>query len=113
MPIKLSVTLPLVGIGGDSKLSKEFSQLAEEVSYDCFALPGHILGTNIENKSDWGNRNTSVDFCCEPLFYSVFLSACASIIEFFSQVVEFSQRQTVVVAKGTSSLDVLSIERLV
>ena len=75
--------------------------MAEEVSYDCIALPNHVLGTNIENQSDWVNRNTSVDFCCEPFVRLVLLSACTSIVGLSSQVMILPQRQTAVVAMET------------
>jgi probable F420-dependent oxidoreductase len=108
MSIKLGVTLPLVDTGGSPGFVREFSQAAEELGYQGLAVPDHVLGANVENRPDWGNRNTSKDFFHDPFVLFGFLAACTKTIEFSTQVMILPQRQTALVAKQAASLDVLS-----
>ena len=108
MTIKLGVTLPLVDTGGAPGFVRDFAQTAEELGYQGLAVPDHVLGANIENRPDWGTRNTSADFFHDPFVLFGFLAACTKTIEFSTQVMILPQRQTALVAKQAASLDVLS-----
>ena len=106
--MKLGVNLPTVDIGGDPTVVKEFAQTAEEVGYDHLTLADHVLGVNATNLPDWGNRNTSADYFHDPFLLFSYLAACTSRIEFSTQVLILPQRQTALVAKQSTSLDILS-----
>lgn len=107
MPISLAVNLPVIDAGGDPSFVRDYAQAAEALGYEGLSLPDHVLGANVENRPDWGDRNTSADYFHDPFVLFGFLAACTSTIEFSTQVMIMSQRQTVLVAKQAASLDVL------
>ena len=109
--ISLAVNLPLIDTGGSPAFVKDFAQAAEDLGYHGLALPDHVLGANIENRPDWGDRNTSSDFFHDPFVLFGFLAASTSKIEFSTQVMILPQRQTALVAKQAASLDVLCAGR--
>jgi probable F420-dependent oxidoreductase len=106
--MKLGVALPLIDVGGDPAIVRDFAQAAEGLGYDYLAGTDHVLGVNAASRPDWGNRNTSADFFHDPFVLFGFLSACTKKIGFSTEVLILAQRQTVLVAKQTACLDVLS-----
>jgi alkanesulfonate monooxygenase SsuD/methylene tetrahydromethanopterin reductase-like flavin-dependent oxidoreductase (luciferase family) len=106
--MQIGVTLPLIDIGGDPATVRDFAQAAEGLGYDHLGAPDHVLGANVANRPDWGNRNTSADFFHEPFVLFGFLSGVTRTIGFSTQVLILAQRQTALVAKQAASLDVLS-----
>ncbi len=107
MPISLAVNMPVIDAGGDPVFVRDFAQAAEALGYDGLGLPDHVLGANVENRPGWGDRNTSADYFHDPFVLFGFLAACTERIEFSTQVMIMSQRQTALVAKQAASLDVL------
>lgn len=106
--MKLGVTLPLIDIGGDPAVVREFAHMAEGLGYDHLAAPDHVLGVNVASRPDWGNRNTSKDLFHDPFVLFGYLSGVTKRIGFSTQVLILAQRQTALVAKQAASLDVLS-----
>ncbi|MGE0699010.1 MAG: LLM class F420-dependent oxidoreductase [Hyphomicrobiaceae bacterium] len=106
--MKIGVTLPLVDIGGDTKVVRDFAQAAEGLGYDHLGAPDHVLGVNAASRPDWGQRNTSKDLFHDPFVVFGFLSGVTERIGFSTQVLILAQRQTALVAKQAASLDVLS-----
>jgi len=106
--LKLGVALPIVDIGGEPKGIREFAETAEGLGYDYLAGTDHVLGVNKASRPDWGDRNTSADCFHDPFVLFGFLSACTRKIGFSTEVLILAQRQTVLVAKQTACLDVLS-----
>ncbi len=106
--MKLGVTLPLIDIGGDPAVVRDFAQAAEGLGYDHLGAPDHVLGANVASRPDWGNRNTSADLFHDPFVLFGFLSGVTQSVGFSTQVLILAQRQTALVAKQAASLDVLS-----
>lgn len=106
--MKLGVLMPLGDIGGDPGTVREFAQGAEALGFDDLAAPDHVLGANVENRPDWGTRNTSKDLFHDPFVLFGYLSGITRSIGFSTQVLILAQRQTVLVAKQAACLDVLS-----
>jgi probable F420-dependent oxidoreductase len=104
----LGIALPLIDIQGEPATVRDFAQAAEGLGYHHLGAPDHVLGANVANRPDWGNRNTSKDFFHDPFVLFGFLSACTRTIGFSTQVLILAQRQTALVAKQVASLDVLS-----
>ena len=46
--MKLGVALPMVDIGGEPAILREFAQAAEEIGFHGIAAPDHVLGVNVE-----------------------------------------------------------------
>jgi len=106
--MQLGIALPLIDIQGEPATVRDFAQAAEGLGYHHLGAPDHVLGANVANRPDWGNRNTSKDFFHDPFVLFGFLSACTRTIGFSTQVLILAQRQTALVAKQVASLDVLS-----
>jgi probable F420-dependent oxidoreductase len=105
--MKLGVALPLVDIGGEPAVVREFAERAEALGYDFLAGTDHVLGVNKASRPDWGDRNTSADLFHDPFVLFGFLAAATRKIGFSTEVLILAQRQTVLVAKQTACLDVL------
>ena len=105
--MKLGVALPLVDIGGEPAVVREFAETAEDLGYDFLAGTDHVLGVNKASRPDWGDRNTSADLFHDPFVLFGFLSAVTRKIGFSTEVLVLAQRQTVLVAKQAACLDVL------
>lgn len=110
--IQLGVALSLSDTGGEPDTVRALAQTAEALGYDHLAVPDHVLGVNIANRPDWGDRNTSKDLFHDPFVLFGYLSACTRQIGFSTQVLILPQRQTALVAKQAASLDVLCNGRL-
>ena len=106
--MKIGITLPFIDIGGEPATVRDFAQAAEGLGYHHLGAPDHVLGANVANRPDWGNRNTSKDLFHDPFVMFGFLAACTKTIGFSTQVLILAQRQTALVAKQVASLDVLS-----
>lgn len=106
--MQIGITLPLVDIGGDPVTVRDFAQAAEGLGYHHLGAPDHVLGANIENRPDWGQRNTSADLFHDPFVMFGYLSGLTKSIGFSTQVLILAQRQAALVAKQAASLDVLS-----
>jgi probable F420-dependent oxidoreductase len=108
MVMKLGVCLPLVDIGGEPSVVREFAQTAEGLGYSEIGAPDHVLGVNVATRPDWGARNTSKDYFHDPFVLFGFLAGVCQKAVFSTQVLILPQRQTVLAAKQAASLDVLS-----
>ncbi len=106
--MKLGFALPLTDVGGDPAVVRDLAQTAEDLGYDFIVATDHVLGVNAASRPDWGKRNTSADYFHDPFVLFSFLSAVTRKIEFSTEVLILAQRQTVLVAKQTACLDVLS-----
>jgi probable F420-dependent oxidoreductase len=106
--MKLGVTLPLIDIGGEPAVVREFAETAEALGYDFLGTPDHVLGVNKASRPNWGDRNTSADLFHDPFVLFGYLSAVTRKIGFSTEVLILAQRQAALVAKQAASLDVLS-----
>jgi probable F420-dependent oxidoreductase len=107
--MKLGVAVPIVDIGGEPSVIREFAQAAEAIGYDGIALPDHVLGVNAASRPGWTQpRGRSTDLYHDPFVLFGFLAGCTNIADFSTQVLILPQRQTVLVAKQAACLDVLS-----
>jgi len=107
--MKLGVALPIVDIGGEPAILREFAQAAEEIGFHGIAAPDHVLGVNVASRPGWTQgRARSTDVYHDPFVLFGFLAGCTRIADFSTQVLILAQRQTVLVAKQAASLDMLS-----
>jgi probable F420-dependent oxidoreductase len=106
--MQLGVTLPLIDLGGDPAIVRDFAQAAEGLGYAFLGAPDHVLGVNVASRPDWGDRNTSADLFHDPFVLFGFLAATTQAVGFSTEVLILAQRQAVLVAKQAASLDVLS-----
>ena len=105
--MELGTLLPLGDIGGDPATVREYAQAAEAIGYDFVEAPDHVLGVNAASRPGW-DRNNSEDLFHDPFVLFGYLAGCTGKLGFSTGVLILPQRQTVLVAKQSASLDVLS-----
>jgi probable F420-dependent oxidoreductase len=105
--MELGSLLPLGDIGGDPATVREYAQAAEAIGYDFVEAPDHVLGVNAASRPGW-DRNNSEDLFHDPFVLFGYLAGCTGKLGFSTGVLILPQRQTVLVAKQSAALDVLS-----
>ena len=109
--MRVGVVFPQTEIGADPVSIRDYAQAAESLGYDHVLAYDHVLGANPASRPDWtGYRHT--DMFHEPFVLFAYLAGITQKIEFVSGIIILPQRQTVLVAKQTAALDVLSGGRL-
>jgi probable F420-dependent oxidoreductase len=106
MHMQFGTLIPQTDIGGSPEAMKEFALAAEAAGYDYLEAADHVLGANVANRPDWGNRNTSADCFHDPFVLFGYLTPITTL-GFSTGVLILAQRQTVLVAKQAACLDVL------
>lgn len=104
--MQLGTLIPQTDIGGSPEAMREFALTAEDLGYDYLEAADHVLGANIANRPDWGDRNTSADWFHDPFVLFGFLAPITKL-GFSTGVLILAQRQAVLVAKQAACLDVL------
>lgn len=110
--MKLGVTFPQNIIGGDPVIVRDFAQTAEGLGYSHLVAYDHVLGINPEAYPDWRGPYTSKDLFHDPFTLFSYIAGITERIELSPQIVILPQRQAILVAKQSASLDVLSGGRL-
>ena len=109
--MRVGVVFPQTEIGADPVSIRDYAQAAESLGYDHLLAYDHVLGANPDSRPGWtGYRHT--DMFHEPFVLFSYLAGITQKIEFVSGIIILPQRQTVLVAKQTAALDVLSGGRL-
>ncbi len=102
--MKIGVTFPRDGLRNDPAAARDFAQAAESLGYDHLHAGDHVLGR--PGLQDSGRPQI------DPFILFSHLAAVTSRIGFVAGIMVLPQRQTVLVAKQTTGLDVLSGGRL-
>lgn len=105
--MQLGASLPVVDIGTGPTVVRDYAQAAEGLGYNYLVAPDHVLGAN--PAADHGGRRvgTTASAYHDPFVLFGFLAGCTQSIGFAVGVLILAQRQAVLVAKQTASLDVL------
>jgi probable F420-dependent oxidoreductase len=104
---------PTTQIGSDPAVIRDFAQTAEGLGYRRLSVYDHVLGAvHADRDPPLTGPYTQDDPFHEPLVLLGFLAACTTAIELEVAVLVLPQRQTVLVAKQTAEVDVLSGGRL-
>ncbi len=104
--MELGTLLPWSDIGGDPAVIREYAQAAEAIGYDFVEAPDHVLGVNPASRPD--SDRTGDGLYHDPFVLFGFLAGCTTRLGFSTGVLILPQRQTVLVAKQSACLDVLS-----
>lgn len=97
--MRIGISLPVRELQGDLGAIREFAQMADELGYTHLRVPDQVL------RPDSG-------YVHEPLTLLAYMAALTQKIELVPSVIVLPSRQTVLVAKQTAELDVLSGGRL-
>jgi probable F420-dependent oxidoreductase len=98
--MKIGVTFPRDGMRNDPALARDFAQAAESLGYAHLHAGDHVLGRS--GLQDSGRPQV------DPFILFSHLAAVTANIGFVCGIMVLPQRQTVLVAKQTTGLDVLS-----
>ena len=110
--MKLGVVFPQTEIGADPDVVARFATTAESLGYEHLIAYDHVLGAGTASRPDWSGPYTSESMFHEPFVLFGYLGAITSTLELVTAVIILPQRQTALVAKQASSLDVLTRGRL-
>ena len=97
--MRIGISLPVRELQGDLGAIRAFAQTADELGYTHLRVPDQVL------RPDSG-------YVHEPLTLLAYVAAITQRIELVPSVIVLPSRQTVLVAKQTAELDVLSGGRL-
>ena len=110
--MKVGVVFPQTEIGTDPAVIKDYAQTAEELGFLHILAYDHVIGANPASRPGWKPPYSHLDNFHEPLVLFGYLAGLAKKIGLVTGIIILPQRQTVLVAKQTATLDVLSAGRL-
>ena len=110
--MKIGVTYPQTELGGDPIAVRDFGVAVEELGYDSLLAYDHVVGASHADRDPelWGPYTETDPFHC-PLMMFSYLAGITERIEFVTGVIILPQRQTALVAKQCTDLDLLCGER--
>ena len=111
--MKIGVTYPQIELNGDPEAVRSIGLAVEELGYDSLLAYDHVVGAEHAGREPelWGPYTESDPFHCPFTIFS-YLAAITTHIEFVTGVIILPQRQTALVAKQCTDIDLLSGERL-
>jgi probable F420-dependent oxidoreductase len=125
--MQLGCSLPLVDIGTEPAVVRDYAQAAEALGYSHLLAPDHVLGANPAARqgafaasasvaatfnTNYRRVGTTTSAYHDPFVLFGFLAGCTEKIGFTTGVLILPQRQAVLVAKQAASLHELSGGRL-
>ncbi len=112
--VEFGALFPQTELGTDAIAARDFAQAAEGLGFTHLLAYEHVLGANIDRADRRGGRwpYTQRDSFLEPLTFFSYLAGVTQRLGFATAILILPQRQTVLVAKQTATLDVLSGGRL-
>jgi alkanesulfonate monooxygenase SsuD/methylene tetrahydromethanopterin reductase-like flavin-dependent oxidoreductase (luciferase family) len=110
----IGAVLPSVTLGGDRIALRDYAQAAEELGYDYIALRDHVLGASHARRDPPlpPNLYDETHAFDEPFVTLAYLGALTTRIGLTTSILVLPQRQTALVAKQATQLQLLSDGRL-
>ena len=99
-------------IGNDSIFLKDMAQSLEGAGFDGVLTNDHVVGAHPDRQRPGEKVHTYDVPCHEPLVFLAFLGAVTTRLELVTSIIISTQRQTVLLAKQTAELDLLTDGRL-
>jgi probable F420-dependent oxidoreductase len=113
--MKIGVVYPQVELDGDPAAVGRLARAVEEMGYDHLVLYDHVVGAVHENRNPplpkYGPYTDKHPFH-DPLIAFGYLAGITHRLEFMTGILILPQRQTVLVAKQATDVDLLSGGRL-
>jgi probable F420-dependent oxidoreductase len=111
--VKIGAIYPQAELGGDPEALRRFAQAAEELGYDHLVMYDHVIGASREDRDPplWGPYTEKTPFH-DPLVAFGYLAGLTERIELVTGILIAPQRQTVLVARQTADVDLMSGGRL-
>jgi probable F420-dependent oxidoreductase len=105
--MQIGVVFPQNEIGTDSLVLRDYAQTAEGLGYRHLLAYDHVLGADPANRPGWRGY-TDKDLFHEPFVLFCYLAGLTQRLEFVTGVIILPQRQTALVAKQATEVDVLT-----
>ena len=102
------VVFPQTEIGADPTGVRDYTQAAEALGYNHLLAYEHVIGADTSNRPNWTGPYTVDTLFHEPFILFGYLAGLTTRLSFVTGVVILPQRQTVLVAKQSIEVDVLS-----
>lgn len=106
--MRLGVVFPQTEISDDPGIMREYAQAAEDLGYTHLLTYDHVIGADLTNRPNWRGPYTLETQFHEPFVLFGYLAAITRTLEFVTGVIILPQRQTVLVAKQSIEVNVLS-----
>lgn len=106
--MRIGVTFPQNEITADPIAVRDYAQAAEGLGYTHLLAYDHVVGADITNRPDWRGPYTTASLFHEPFVLFGYLAGLTTRLEFVPGVIILPQRQTVLVAKQSAEVDVLT-----
>src|SRR5918992_2832003 len=110
--MKVGVVFPQTEIGSDAPAIRDYAQAAEELGFRHVLAYDHVIGANPTSRPGWKPAYSHLDKFHEPFVLFGYLAGVTTKIELVTGIIILPQRQTVLVAKQSATLDILSGGRL-
>ena len=99
-------------IGNDATFIKDMAQSLEGAGFDAVLTNDHVVGAHPDRQRPGEKVHTYDVPCHEPLVLLTFIGAVTTRLELATSIIISTQRQTVLLAKQTAELDLLTGGRL-
>jgi probable F420-dependent oxidoreductase len=109
--VRIGVIFPQNEIGTDPLVLRDFAQAAEELGYSHLQAYDHVVGADTTVRPGWDGPYDFHSLFHEPMVLFGYLAALTKRIELVTGILILPQRQTVLVAKQATEVDVLSAGR--
>jgi probable F420-dependent oxidoreductase len=111
--MKLGVVFPQAELAGDVQALRRFAVAADDVGLDHLVMYDHVIGAQRTDRDPpiFGHYDERTPFH-DPLVAFGYLSAITDQIDFVTGILILPQRQTVLVARQTADVDLMSGGRL-
>lgn len=110
--MRLGVVFPQTEIGADPAAVRDYAQAAENLGYHHLLVYDHVLGANAAGRTGWQGPYQHTDMFHEPMVLFGYLAGITHSIELVTGIIILPQRQTVLLAKQATQVDLLSGGRL-
>jgi len=111
--MKIGAVYPQIELGGDPAALDKIGRTVESLGFDHLVMYDHVVGAVHENRDPplWGPY-TDQDPFHDPLVAFGYLAGITKKIDLVTGILILPQRQTVLVAKQATDVDLLSGQRL-
>lgn len=109
--MRIGVVFPQLEIGKDPEVIRQYTTTVENRGFEHILAYDHVLGVD-PSRPDWNGPYTNADQFHEPFTLFSYLSALTNQITFVTGILVLPQRQTALVAKQSTELDIVSNGRL-
>lgn len=110
--MKLGAMYPQYEIGGDLADLTRFAQAAEALGFDYVSYPDHVLAVAPNREPPLLALFDEKDRWQDPFCVFACLAGLTTRVELFTSILILPQRQTALVARQATDVDLLSKERL-